>query len=307
MPTLTNTRAILPAGGSETTTLDLLSLVNLLPDTDRTITVSIVDFSRVMVIVDARNVGLAPNGNNPAMYGPDDPELCAVLEDIRQKASLAAGHVSRNTRFVHHSTPVLEFQETTSPITLAFAHPRTHHTGLGECAGKDSPKICAVAPPTLSALGNDVQLQTWYWVNPGRAEVHPSLAITAANCLAAACCIPGTVASRVSATAPSWDKEQSKTFNFKTPLGQRSTRLWRKRKEESWVVDGASYENEVRLIATGSASAPPPPAMVEHRAPPAAPAAIASEQPFSSLTAEADHTLFHGRAEEIPVGLNVKM
>lgn len=185
--------------------------------------VSVVDFSRVMVIVDADDVGIDVGTNM------DDPALCARLEAVR----LAAAQVA----------------------------------GMGNCSHSDSPKVCAVAniSDASESIGG-ARLRAWYWVNPGRCESHPSLAITGASCLAAACEIPGTVPHALLGDATmSWVRANGSTsgslrsgsvdeelecsvYTFKHGLGLRSVTLWR---HSGGAPYGVAYTNSVRILASG--------------------------------------------------------
>ena len=185
--------------------------------------VSVVDFSRVMVIVDADAVGVGVDTNM------DDPALCARLEAVRLAAAQAAG--------------------------------------MGDCSHRDSPKLCVVANISDQRVSVDgARLRAWYWVNPGRCESHPSLAITGASCLAAACEIPGTVPHNLlgDATA-SWLRASGSTsgspssgavdeelecavYKFEHGLGVRSVTLWR---QSGATPHGVAYNNSVRILASG--------------------------------------------------------
>ena len=184
--------------------------------------VSVVDFSRVMVIIDAGDVGVGADTNM------DDPALCARLEAVRLAAAQAAG--------------------------------------MGDCSQRDSPKVCVIATTADPDVSTDgARLRAWYWVNPGRCEPHPSLAVTGASCLAAACEIPGTVPhALLGGVTESWlpvgsvasfprpgtaDEElESAVYAFEHSLGSRSVTLWR------WsgvAPHGVSYSNSVRIVASG--------------------------------------------------------
>jgi len=63
--------------------------------------------------------------------------------------------------------------------------------GLGDCSNQASPKLCVVAPPLLDA--EPVDLRCRYFVAPWRNETHPTLAMTAGQCLGAAAFLEGSV------------------------------------------------------------------------------------------------------------------
>ena len=175
--------------------------------------VSVIDFSRVMVIVDAADVGV------DAETDMNDAALCSRLETIRLAGAEAAG--------------------------------------MGDCSGHDSPKLCVVAAPGKGGPQR-AALRAWYWVNPGRCEAHPTLAITGASCLAAACGLPGTIPHALCApdtvvwapAAGGAAAEQVETaeYHFKHGRGVRSVTMWRR---AGAPPHGVAYSNEVRVLARG--------------------------------------------------------
>ena len=66
--------------------------------------------------------------------------------------------------------------------------------GLGDCEGRVSPKVCLVDAPPLSS---PTSLSCRYWVAPFRQEIHPSLAMTAAQCTAIAGLLKGSVVEKL--------------------------------------------------------------------------------------------------------------
>ena len=74
--------------------------------------------------------------------------------------------------------------------------------GMGDASNKDAPKVAIVDKNSADSDGNnegdihehvDNCLVVRYWVNPGRSEVHPTLALTAAQAIGAACLTDGSV------------------------------------------------------------------------------------------------------------------
>jgi 4-oxalomesaconate tautomerase len=222
------TGSVLPAGGAA-----MIELEGGLPR------VSVVDFSRVTVIVAAADVGMT------AGTKMDDPALCARLEAVRVAAAKAAG--------------------------------------LGDCSDSDSPKLCVVAAvpedeqKTSTNSAGAVQLRAWYWVNPGRCEPHPTMGITCASCLAAACELPGTIPHallRAAAAAPAeaesggggggggggvvpeWSPaagvttgDETVPYGFQHPQGVCRVTLWRR--QAGAAPHGVAYSNSVRILASG--------------------------------------------------------
>ena len=211
------TGSVLPAGGGAT-----IELGGGLPR------VSVVDFCRVTVIVDAADVGVTVGTKM------EDPALCARLETVRLAAAKAVG--------------------------------------LGDCSDSDSPKLCVVAAAAATAPEEEeqeevtkskssrAQLRAWYWVNPGRCEGHPTIGITCASCLAAACELPGTIphallASSLSAV-PAWSPaagvtngDETAPYGILHPQGVCRVTLWRRAGVAA--PHGVAYCNSVRIMASG--------------------------------------------------------
>ncbi|CAJ1450802.1 unnamed protein product [Effrenium voratum] len=74
--------------------------------------------------------------------------------------------------------------------------------GMGDCTGKDAPKLALLAP--LEAEGRQ-GLACRYFVNPGRSEMHPTIAMTAAQAVGAASLLHGSVAMRALGRLPQSD------------------------------------------------------------------------------------------------------
>ena len=64
--------------------------------------------------------------------------------------------------------------------------------GMGDCRGKDSPKMMLIFEDMKK---RPATLIIRYWVNPERSEVHPTIAMTAAQALGAACLVPTSIAA----------------------------------------------------------------------------------------------------------------
>eukprot|EP00930_Biecheleria_cincta_P034144 TRINITY_DN23614_c0_g1_i2.p1 TRINITY_DN23614_c0_g1~~TRINITY_DN23614_c0_g1_i2.p1 ORF type:complete len:372 (+),score=58.58 TRINITY_DN23614_c0_g1_i2:58-1173(+) len=89
--------------------------------------------------------------------------------------------------------------------------------GMGDCSGKDAPKVALLAP---HAAGAD--LACIYFVNPERCEMHPSIAMTASQAIGAGCLLEGSVARSVLGRVPiphSLDDNATFTFTIAHPQG----------------------------------------------------------------------------------------
>lgn len=148
--------------------------------------VTLVDFARALVIVNA--VDVLPKFGYTSLQQIDlvtaqaDTKLCDALETLRRKASQVMG--------------------------------------MGDCSGKDAPKLGLVSPvsPAEAVEAVDVPrggaLAFRYFVNPGRAEMHPTCALTAATAIGAACLIQDSVAMKALGKVPESDADRSDSFSF---------------------------------------------------------------------------------------------
>ncbi|CAK8994963.1 unnamed protein product [Durusdinium trenchii] len=155
---------------------------------------TLLDFARALVIVDAADIlpklGYSDLGEISLETVHADASLCDALEAMRRQASLMMG--------------------------------------MGDCTGKDAPKLALVGPDGegaekgLCTLGGSLTCR--YFVNPGRAEMHPTIAMTAAQALGAACLLQGSVArnalgSGVQGFEPQPDDAETFSFAVKHPQG----------------------------------------------------------------------------------------
>lgn len=187
---------------------------------------TVVDFARALILLDAREVlphfGYGSLQDVTAARVQADAGLNAALERVRRMASLAMG--------------------------------------MGDCTGKDAPKIALLAP---SREGSGM-LSCRYWVNPERCEMHPTLAMTAAQAVGAACFLGGGVARGVLAGAarPSLVEGRS-TFVVEIahpkgvfPVEVNASAAAAAGEEDLFPhgrPDSASYTSTVRPIAEGQA------------------------------------------------------
>merc|ERR1711972_937446 len=89
-------------------------------------------------------------------------------------------------------------------------HQASFAVGMGDCTGKDAPKVAIVG--RQQGTGRQPRGGTFssiYWVNPERREVHPTMAMTAAQALAAAALLRGSTVSRHLSVDPMPDEVQS--------------------------------------------------------------------------------------------------
>ncbi|CAJ1460798.1 unnamed protein product [Effrenium voratum] len=129
---------------------------------------SIIDFARALVMVDAADIiphfGYSNLQEVTLQRANCDHAMCSALEKLRLQAS--------------------------------------QKMGMGDCTGKDAPKLALVAP--LEAEGRQ-GLACRYFVNPGRSEMHPTIAMTAAQAVGAASLLHGSVAMRALGRLPQSD------------------------------------------------------------------------------------------------------
>eukprot|EP00933_Yihiella_yeosuensis_P071671 TRINITY_DN79905_c0_g1_i1.p1 TRINITY_DN79905_c0_g1~~TRINITY_DN79905_c0_g1_i1.p1 ORF type:complete len:435 (+),score=60.59 TRINITY_DN79905_c0_g1_i1:103-1407(+) len=133
------------------------------------VSVTCLDFARALIVLDADEI-LPFFGYDSILEATKDRiegdvALNHALEGLRQKASQAMG--------------------------------------MGDCRGKDSPKVAIVSNfqssckfDVVSSSSSSAKITCRYFVNPGRSEMHPSIAMTAAQALGAACLLEGSVAQR---------------------------------------------------------------------------------------------------------------
>jgi len=224
------TGKLLPTGND----LDVFDLGEGLGEVSATI----VDFARALIMLDAREV--LPRFGYPSLQEASkerveaDASLCAALERVRRAASMAMG--------------------------------------MGDCAGKDAPKVALLAPHEASD-SSDVgdrsigMLACRYFVNPGRSEMHPTLAMTAAQAIGAACLLKRGVARSALGTRPllvtdiEGETSAQGSFSISHPQGflpvdvvaKASSRAPAESFERECLPTSASYATTVRPIASGDA------------------------------------------------------
>lgn len=129
-----------------------------------TVRVSVVDFARALIVLDGHEVLEKLFGEErrvPENWASDET-LNQALESVRRTVSL--------------------------------------RIGMGDCTAErtDAPKVAVLfrMTPFIASGGErtPTALTVRYWVNPLRAEVHPSCAMTAAQAIAACCVVRGSVA-----------------------------------------------------------------------------------------------------------------
>jgi 2-methylaconitate cis-trans-isomerase PrpF len=129
--------------------------------------------------------------------------------------------------------------------------------GMGNVQGQVSPKVCVVAEPTLPTA----VLQALYYVAPANLEVHPSIAMTAAQCLAASVFVEGSVANRIARhECIEWEEYADghvvATVNVQNPQGIVSVGVHMDKRPEGGAIDpprflACSYSRTARLLANG--------------------------------------------------------
>lgn len=204
------------------------------------VSATIVDFARALIMLDAQEVlprfGYSSIQEATQARVEADSSLCAALERVRRAASVAMG--------------------------------------MGDCTGKDAPKLALLAPHEASdssaaqAGGGVGVLACRYFVNPGRSEMHPTIAMTAAQAIAAASLLRrGVARSALGAQALALEadegdssKRQSSlrishpTGLFPVSVGSEvSSGAAAEFFEQGCVPVSAAYATTVRPIASGSA------------------------------------------------------
>ena len=145
------------------------------------VAVTLVDFARALVVLHADDVlptfGYTSLNELTISQVQHDAALCEDLEDLRLQAGLAMG--------------------------------------MGDCAGHDAPKLAVVgsAEGGVGEPGGG-SFACRYLVQPGRREMHPTIAMTAAQALGAACLVEGGVARRALGRTPAPDVEVDEVFTF---------------------------------------------------------------------------------------------
>eukprot|EP00928_Gymnodinium_smaydae_P071899 TRINITY_DN55372_c0_g1_i1.p1 TRINITY_DN55372_c0_g1~~TRINITY_DN55372_c0_g1_i1.p1 ORF type:complete len:406 (+),score=47.80 TRINITY_DN55372_c0_g1_i1:42-1259(+) len=150
------------------------------------VSVTIVDFARALIMLDAHEVlplfGISSMAEATKQRIEANVELCAALERVRRAASLAMG--------------------------------------MGDCAGKDAPKVALLSKHAAETEdASAARLNCRYFVNPERSEMHPTVAMTAAQAIAAACLVDGSIARRLLSVEPALDKDDAFSLSICHPKG----------------------------------------------------------------------------------------
>lgn len=195
------------------------------------VTATLIDFARALVVVPAEEVlpkfGYRQLDELTIARVEHDVELCSDLEDLRLHAGLLMG--------------------------------------MGDCSGHDAPKLAIVGSPESPGVGLGESTQSGmscrYFVNPGRCEMHPTVAMTAAQALGAACLVEGSVANRALGRRPAAD-DGSDVFTFAiqhpkgtfpVSIGVQPASVDELARFPSGVPHAGRYTTTVMPIAEGSA------------------------------------------------------
>eukprot|EP00439_Symbiodinium_sp_Y106_P076779 s1037_g15.t2 len=227
-----NTGAVYEAQVSMTGPAAPLRLASL--DVAGSLTATLVDFARALVVVPADEVlpkfGYRKLDELTIAQVEHDVELCSDLEDLRLQAGLLMG--------------------------------------MGDCSGHDAPKLAIVGPAESPGVGLGESTQSGtatmacrYFVNPGRCEMHPTIAMTAAQALGAACLVEGTVAKRaLDRCLAADDGSDVFTFAIQHPkgtfpvsIGVQPASVDKLARFPSGVPHAGRYSTTVMPIAEGSA------------------------------------------------------
>jgi 2-methylaconitate cis-trans-isomerase PrpF len=130
--------------------------------------------------------------------------------------------------------------------------------GMGDVRGQVSPKMCVIATPTVE----EAVIQAHYYVSPADLEVHPSIAMTAAQCLAASVFLEGTVANQLARHERiCWEEQNGEviaTMSIQHPQGIASVSVHMDSiYERSFCsklpnFQACSYSRTTRLLASGN-------------------------------------------------------
>jgi 2-methylaconitate cis-trans-isomerase PrpF len=130
--------------------------------------------------------------------------------------------------------------------------------GMGDVRGQVSPKMCVIAAPTVE----EAVIQANYYVSPADLEVHPSIAMTAAQCLAASVFLEGTVANQLARHERiCWEEKNEEviaTMSIQHPQGIASVSLHmdsiydRSFGSKLPNFQACSYSRTTRLLASGN-------------------------------------------------------
>ena len=189
---------------------------------------TLIDFARGLVIVDSDELH--------ELLSQVDSSQAQRVKRTLDEVPLLRPHLANATK------QKMEADKHLCRLLEAARRAGSMRLGMGDCTGKDAPKIAIVAPaappPHDAALevaagdddrprkpqrgdaacskatasqrleqreeGSDTapggqmvaSLAARYWVNPARCEAHPTVAMTAAQALGAACLVDGSIAAR---------------------------------------------------------------------------------------------------------------
>jgi len=191
------------------------------------VSATIVDFARALIILDANEVlpkfGYDSFSEATKDRIESDTALNAALNRVRCEASLKIG--------------------------------------MGDCTGKDAPKVALLAPAGIANVSRVADLECIYFVNPERCEMHPSVAMTASQAIGAGCLLKGSIAHSVLGRTPgpeSSDDNTTFSFSIAHPMGTMTVTLGTNNdKLTSFFPHGVpvsgKYTTTVHPIAAGQA------------------------------------------------------
>lgn len=184
-------------------------------DTINDIDVSCVDVAVPMVIIKAESVG--KSGHEPIDDLAADKTLMDTLRDIRVEAGIRMGLKKNGT-----------------PLTREEL-----------IASKTMPKVCLVSSPTTKNSNITARYFT-------PQEGHPSMAVTGACCLAAACLIDKSVARDVATKVPLPDDETREyPIAIDNPAGVMDTIVVGHTVEDRFTIQSAAYNRSAQILMQG--------------------------------------------------------
>jgi 4-oxalomesaconate tautomerase len=113
----------------------------------------------------------------------------------------------------HETKAALDADQRLFQCVEAIRIEAARRMGLGDATGKVLPKVALLAPPARGGSVSSRYLTPW--------TCHAAHAVTGALCVAAACCVPGSVAARITGTG----ERDVHTIVIEHPAGRIETRI----------------------------------------------------------------------------------
>lgn len=183
------------------------------------VAVSCVDFAMPMVI--ARAAALGATGGEPPEALDADAGLKARMREVRVAAGLRMGLAVNGRKMTAEELAVSE----------------------------TVPKMCLIAPPDAGEAGRGVNVRARYFTPQ---SCHRAMAVTGGACLAAACLIPGTVASAEAAgLAPLPPAPGERRVRIGNPAGVLEAAVTGSEADGAVEISAASYMRSAQILLRG--------------------------------------------------------